>query len=169
MSILIRQADQQDKETLTALEAVLQSRSEPDYAERLFASQAAGDRTILMAFDGSVPTGYAVLNWKPVYSLFARFGMPELQDLNVLPDYRCQGIGHALVDACENLARKRECVQIGLAVGLTSSYGAAQRLYGRLGYIPDGNGITYDRQAVTAGEMRAIDDNLCLMMVKSLD
>ena len=49
-----------------------------------------------------------------------------------------------------------------------SGFGAAQRLYCKLGYIPDGNGVTYDREAVRAGDMRAVDDLLCLMMVKAL-
>lgn len=168
MSIQIRQAKPEDSDILSGLEAVLQSRPETDYVSRLLASQIAGERAVLLALDGLEATGYVVLNWKPAYNLFARFGMPEIQDLNVLPDSRCQGIGHALVTACESLAREKDCAQMGLAVGLTSSYGSAQRLYTRMGYIPDGYGITYDRQPVTPGELRAIDDLLCLMMVKDL-
>ena len=57
---------------------------------------------------------------------------------------------------------------MGLAVGLHRSYGAAQRLYARLGYMPDGYGVTYDREAVVPGDFRAVDDELCLMMVKTL-
>lgn len=109
-----------------------------------------------------------VLNPAPSYALFSRLGIPELQDLNVLSGDRERGVGAALVAACEDLARGRGATQIGLAVGLTKSYGAAQRLYARMGYRPDGYGITYDRQTVTAGELRPADDNLCLMMVRDL-
>jgi GNAT superfamily N-acetyltransferase len=110
-----------------------------------------------------------VLNPAPDYSLFARLGIPELQDLNVLPEYRGRGIGAALVAACEDGARARGATEIGLAVGLGKSYGPAQRLYVRLGYMPDGNGITYDRITVTQGDVRPVDDHLCLMMVKTLN
>ena len=57
---------------------------------------------------------------------------------------------------------------MGISVALGASYGPAQRLYATLGYMPDGNGVTYDRMAVGFGEMRPVDDDLCLMMVKDL-
>ena len=37
-----------------------------------------------------------------------------------------------------------------------------------LGYVPDGSGATYDRLTVAGGEIRPVDDNLCLMMIKAL-
>jgi hypothetical protein len=57
---------------------------------------------------------------------------------------------------------------MGIGVGLHRAFGAAQRLYIRLGYIPDGNGITYDRLQIAPGEFRPVDDDLCLIMVKEL-
>jgi hypothetical protein len=57
---------------------------------------------------------------------------------------------------------------MGIGVGMPTSYGPAQRLYVKLGYIPDGNGINYDRQSIAFGEFRPVDDDLCLMMVKAL-
>jgi len=51
---------------------------------------------------------------------------------------------------------------------MDSSYGAAQQLYVRRGYIPDGNGLTYDRQTIQRGAFHPIDDDVSLMLIKSL-
>lgn len=159
-----RVADAKDADTLKALESVLQSRAESDFVDRLLQS----GRSVVLGFVDGRAAGYAVVNWAPVYNLFARLNMPELQDLNVLPDDRGQGLGRAIVTACEELARQRGHTQMGLAVGLTRPYGPAQRLYVRMGYVPDGYGVTYDREPVVAGQVCAVDDDLCLMMVRDL-
>lgn len=57
---------------------------------------------------------------------------------------------------------------MGIAFGLHSSYGAAQRLYIKLGYIPDGQGATYDRKQIAYGDFKPVDDDLCLMLMKAL-
>ena len=57
---------------------------------------------------------------------------------------------------------------VGIGVGLFSDYGAAQRLYILRGYVPDGNGITYQGQFVKYGDEVVVDDDLVLHMVKSL-
>lgn len=159
-----RLAGTDDAETLKALESVLQSRSEPDYVEKLLHS----GRSVVLGFMDGRAAGYAAVNWTPAYNLFVRLNIPELQDLNVLPDDRGQGLGQAIVSACEDLARQRGHAQLGLAVGLTRAYGAAQRLYVRMGYEPDGLGVTFDRESVRAGQVCAVDDNLCLMMLREL-
>ena len=53
-------------------------------------------------------------------------------------------------------------------MGLHSSYGAAQRLYIRMGYVPDGAGVFYDNEPVGFGKMRPLDDNYTLKMTKAL-
>lgn len=112
--------------------------------------------------------GYAVVNMQPKYGYYKAHKMPEIQDLNVRPDARRQGIGEAVVRACEAFAQGKGYAHMGIAVGLTRSYGAAQRLYIRLGYRPDGMGVTYDRKTVGQGEIRPIDDALSLMLLKGL-
>ena len=68
----------------------------------------------------------------------------------------------------ENIVSAAGYQRIGISVGVTAKYGAAQRIYAKMGYIPDGHGVTYDRESIKSGEFRPIDDNLCLMMVKEL-
>ena len=168
MEIVTKIATPDDRDHIRALESILQSRTEFNFVDLLFKSMAAGERSIIIGFIDDRAAGYVVLNWMPTYNIFARLNIPELQDLNVLADDRRHGLGAALVTACENLARARKCSEIGLAVGLTQNYGAAQRLYVRMGYMPDGQGISYDRQNVKPGDKHLVDDDLCLMMVKSL-
>ncbi len=141
---------------------------EADYARKCFDEQQADRRLVFMAFSGNAPSGFIHLLWNPVYAPFRRLGMPEIQDLAVIPSARRQGIGRALVAACETAARSRGKTDIGLGVGLFSSYGAAQRLYVALGYVPDGCGVVYDNLPVRGGELRAVDDLLVLKMIKSL-
>ena len=126
------------------------------------------DCLILIAKIKQKNVGFGILNFEPKYRLYQKLGIPEIQDLNVLLDYREQGIGTKLIEAFENIARDQGAQQIGISVGLTADYGPAQRLYAKLGYIPDGQGVTHDRNAVEKGSNYDIDDNLCLMMMKAL-
>jgi len=128
----------------------------------------ADGRTVLVASPDGGDCGFAMMDFKPAYSLFKRLGIPEIVDLFVDPRSRQQGIATALLNACERVAFEKGCARIGLAVGLSSSAGAAQRLYIKCGYMPDGFGVTYDREPVAAMEIRPIDDKLCLMLVKDL-
>ena len=118
--------------------------------------------------DAGHDCGIVVINFASTYPLFRRLNIPEIQDLNVISDARGQGVAAALVQAAEDIARERGHTQMGIGVGLTASYGPAQRLYAKLGYLPDGAGISYDGSPVRAGDMRAMDDQLCLFMVKDL-
>lgn len=125
-------------------------------------------RTLLLAHMGEALAGYALHNRAPKYRPFARLGIPEVQDLSTHPDHRRRGVASALLDHCEALARAQGCAHIGISVGLAASYGPAQILYARRGYVPDGLGLTYDRAAVPFAALRPADDNLCLMLTKNL-
>lgn len=140
------------------------------YFQRCYERHDMEELEIIIAWDESCgkATGYALLNWQPKYALFKRNNIPEIQDLNVISLYRRQGIGRAIIEFCEKRAAGKGYEEMGIGVGLDSSFGVAQRLYVALGYIPDGSGISYDRKQVAAGEFRPIDENLCLMMSKVL-
>lgn len=124
--------------------------------------------TILIASSDGEDCGFCLLNFDPRYSLYKRLNIPEIQDLNVLSNYRRKGVATSIIKWCEGLARAKGCDQIGIAVGLFKDYGPAQILYAKMGYIPDGNGITCDRQGVTPYTSYLIDDDLSLMLVKQL-
>ena len=81
----------------------------------------------------------------------------------MLPDFRNQGIGNALLDAIESTA----CEGSGIA-GLYRDYGAAQRIYVRRGYLPDGQGVMYANKRVTSGDTIRIDDDATLMFTRTI-
>ncbi len=166
----ICQCDESEKAVLDGLIERLGYHKDPDYFARCLAEQAAGKRLVLLIRDAADdrPVGYGMLNWYPQYALYKRLEIPEIQDINVLPDDRRRGAATALIKHCEGVARGKGCAHIGISVGLYPDYGAAQRLYVRLGYLPDGHGVAYDRETVRPGEVRPVDDDLCLMMIKAL-
>jgi GNAT superfamily N-acetyltransferase len=164
----IRQAGQADLAQLASVAAGNGASKAHDYFEICLREQLDGKRVVHIVWADETPAGYGMLNFNPRYALYRRLGIPEIQDLNVLPVFRRQGMAGALIDGFENLARARNHEDIGISVGLYADYGAAQRLYIKKGYVPDGYGVTYDRAPVSAGEIRPIDDDLCLMLVKAL-
>ena len=105
------------------------------------------------------------LLWVSDYRPFADRQIPEISDLNVLPQHRRQGIGNALLDRVESAASARSRV-VGLGVGLYSDYGAAQRIYVRRGHLPDGRGIMDRNQPVAPGATIRIDDEAALMLTR---
>jgi len=130
--------------------------------------QQEGAIDFIMAHLDNEVAGFCILNWQPKYAPFKNESMPEIQDLNVLSAVRRQGIGREVIEFCENQARANKHQKMGIGVGLDSSFGAAQRLYVKMGYVPDGAGVNYDRKQIAAGEFRPIDENLCIMMSKVL-
>ena len=134
---------------------------------RYLADQEAGSRSCLIATIGTDFCGYLTVNWKPNYSSFAEAGIPEIQDLNVLPAFRRRGIASLLLDQAEARILSHATVA-GIGVGLHPGYNEAQRLYVRRGYIPDGRGVTYRNEYVREGMEVTLDDDLLLHLTKNL-
>ncbi len=57
---------------------------------------------------------------------------------------------------------------MGIGFGLYADYGAAQRLYVQMGYVPDGHGLTWNNEPARAGDMVRVDDDLVLWLRKPL-
>ena len=127
--------------------------------------QQKNQREIWIALEGENPIGYVTLKWHSDYKVFQDKNIPEINDLNVLPNYRKRGIGSQLLEIAEKAAFEKSDM-VGLGVGLYADYGAAQQLYIRKGYVPDANGITYKNRSVTPGEKVVVDDELLLWLVK---
>ncbi len=161
--ISIREATKADISLLYDLYHALEKKDD-GYFETAFEN----DVIVLVAEHDGEEAGFCLLNFSPRYSLYRRLNIPEIQDLNVLIAHRRKGAASALIKYCEGLARSKNCENIGISVGLTKDYGAAQILYARLGYIPDGNGVTHNREGVHKGQPYPLDDDMALMMVKPL-
>ena len=105
--------------------------------------------------------------WESDYPPFRDAGIPEIVDFNVLIKHQRLGIGTALLDEAERRIAVRSPVA-GIGVGLTADYGAAQVLYVRRGYIPDGRGMTQAGRAIRNGEQITVDDDLAIYFTKRL-
>lgn len=158
----IRRAGADDAGLLSDLYTHFADRS-PVYFQRCLNE---GYPIFIASIDGA-DAGFAIVNTASRYNAFMRLNIPEIQDVNVLPDYRQRGIASALITACEDEARAMGYTDIGIAVGLNHAYGPAQRLYTKLGYLPDGAGVMYNHAAPEAQERYPLDDDLCLMLVKA--
>ena len=127
-----------------------------------------GLRVVLLAFDGPHPVAYGSLRWRSQHPAFAAGNIPEIHDLLVAEGHRRRGIASEMIAAFEDRARERGRKTIGLGVGLYADYGSAQRLYARLGYAPDGRGITYRNLPIVSGATVRVDDDLVLWLTKAL-
>ena len=133
--------------------------------ERYLAEQEPGERVTVVARWDGIFVGYLNVLWCSDYVPFLEATIPEIADFNVLPDWRKRGIGTTLMDEAERVISERSLVA-GIGVGMTADYGAAQRLYVKRGYIPDGRGLTYDGKTLEHGESTINDDGLVLYFTK---
>ncbi|MEI6286802.1 MAG: GNAT family N-acetyltransferase [Bacillota bacterium] len=131
------------------------------------AEQQCNQRLVWIVRVDGVFAGYVTLCRHSHYPPFLSAGIPEIKDLNVLPQYRNNGIAMRLMDEAENAARAYSDT-VGIGVGMYPDYGAAQRLYVKRGYVPDGRGLCYDYRQLQPGEPTINDDNLVLMLTKKL-
>jgi GNAT superfamily N-acetyltransferase len=135
--------------------------------EQYLDGQEQDKRICLVAFFDSEFAGCVTLKWQSDYKFFADDIIPEISDLNVLPNFRNKGVGSELIAKCEKYAAERSNI-VGIGVGLYPDYGSAQRLYIKRGYIPGGHGATYNYKYVTPGKEYLLDDDLVLWLTKKL-
>jgi GNAT superfamily N-acetyltransferase len=138
-----------------------------DYYLNCLKENLEGKRITLMAFYEGVLAGCCHLLYTSGYPLFERENIPEINDLNVFPEFRRKKIASKIFDELERIASKNSN-KIGIGVGLYKDYGNAQIMYNKRGYIMDGNGITYKNTQVIPGQSVIIDDELLIYLIKKL-
>ena len=136
--------------------------------ERYYTEQQTNIRTVCIAKIGDEFIGYGSLLNNTEYPEFKNFGIPEINDVWISAEYRGNGFGKRLVQYLEAIALKENHKQVGIGVGLYKDYGFAQKLYVRMGYVLDGNGVTYKYQPVTPGDSYPVDDDLIIWFKKDL-
>ena len=135
--------------------------------ERYLAQQDLDVRDVYVAFVEGEFAGYLTICWESSYEPFFVKSIPEIVDFNVLPKFRRMGIGTQLMNRAEREIAKVSSVA-GIGVGMTSDYGAAQKLYVLRGYIPDGLGLHWRDHHVHYHEDIVVDDELALFLTKEL-
>src|SRR5205085_8249972 len=103
--------------------------------------------TYLVAWDSDEPVGHAFVAWRGT-----KLGVPEIQDVWVLPERRRSGVATALTVAAEDAARARGAERISLSVGIRNA--AARALYVGLGF--EDAGLAPERVAGTLN-LRRLD------------
>lgn len=166
LDVRIRSLRTQDVEPIAAAFAAIGWNKPGSQYRRYLSEQERGRRAVLVAFVDNVFAGYLTVVWQSDYPPFRSENIPEIQDFNVLPRFRRKGIGTRLMDAAEQMVAQRSPV-IGVGVGMTTDYGAAQRLYVLRGYVPDGRGLVSDNHFLRYGEQVTVDDGLVLHFTKT--
>lgn len=146
----------------TTYEAILQN------WKQYFKEQQQHIRTVCVIVKKNEFLGYGSLLRISDYPYFKDNGIPEINAVWIAEKSRRQGLGKMLITQLEDLARQEGYKTIGIGVGLYKDYGSAQKLYFQLGYVPDGNGITYKCKAVVPGEKYPVDDDLIFWLTKAL-
>lgn len=164
--IVVRDLCEADVEPIVAGEIAQGWHATRDKYDMRLRDAAEGRCIALCAvFEGN-PAGYINLYFQ-AYAPYDTTGWPEIVDFGVLEKHRRNGIGTALMDAAETLAAARSDT-VCLGVGLHNGYGAAQRMYVKRGYIPDGTGVWYQGKNLGQYAPCVNDDDLNLYFSKKL-
>lgn len=118
--------------------------------------------TLVAVYNGLV-SGYVSVYYK--YEDVDGTFYPGIVDFSVLEKCRNRGIGKILMDTAEEIAFKFGN-RIYLGVGLCESYGSAQRMYIKRGYIPNGKGAYYDGKIAERGKVYPNDDSFYIKLYK---
>ena len=140
--------------------------SREEILTRYFKEQESGEREVLVAEVESAVAGYVTILPSAKHGPFAEV-YPELSDFNVFEPFRNQGIGNQLLEEAEKRV-KLVSIKVSLGVGLHSGYGAAQRLYIKRGYIPDGTGVWYQNHQPAMNAVCEDIGELVLYLSKNL-
>lgn len=165
--IVIRDMISQDAQIITDEEIAQGWSATVDKYEMRLGDQANGRAVSMVAeYEGKV-AGYINVYSNSEWGPFAHQGYPEIVDFGVLEKYRKKGIGSKLMDAAERVAAEYADM-VYLGVGLYSSYGSAQRMYVKRGYIPDGSGVWYGEKVCEPYAQCYNDDDLVLYFSKRI-
>ena len=139
-----------------------------EYYRMRMREQAEGKCIALTAEYKGHPAGAVYVYLTVHEDPFKGKGWPMIVDFSVLKKYQRKGIGGRMMDAAEQIAGQYADT-VCLGVGLCDSYGSAQRMYVKRGYIPDGSGVWYqDKQCVQYETVCTVDDDLVLYLYKKI-
>jgi GNAT superfamily N-acetyltransferase len=165
-NIIIRNLEQSD---ICDLSTMVERNREAyeKYFIRCLAENESGERITFVALYNGVIAGYVNVLYHSQYPYFLQKNIPEINDLYVASQFRKIGIGRTLISECEKYA-SGTYEYIGLGVGLYIGYASAQRLYVKMGYIPDGQGLMYQNKEVLPGRNVFVDDDLLHYLYKRI-
>ncbi len=132
-----------------------------------YQEQQEGLRKVFVAETDGHAAGYATLLSQDDSGPFKDKHIPVIKDFNVLEKYQRKGVGTAILDAIERYVKAYSSM-ICLGVGLHYGYGAAQRMYVKRGYVPDGSGVWFNGERLEQYAPCENNDDLILYLSKQL-
>lgn len=166
--LLIRDMEEADAQIFNDEYTAQGWHPEIDYYLMRIREAAEGKCIAMTAVYQGNPAGSLYLYFDAKEGPFKGKGYPLIVDFGVLQKYQRKGVGARLMDAAEHIASQHADV-VCLGVGLSREYGAAQRIYAKRGYVPDGSGVWYqDKPCVQYETVCTVDDDLVLYLSKDL-
>lgn len=131
-----------------------------------FEQKKLGIRDVIIAYYQNQIAGYLTIVWESNYEDFKEQMIPEIKDIKILKGFREKGVATRLMNEAEERVRlvAKFCAA---GVSLAEEYEAAQCLYAKRGYVPDGKGVFYMDPDILDDQLE-VDDNQGLMMIKEL-
>ncbi|WP_010275444.1 GNAT family N-acetyltransferase [Paenibacillus senegalensis] len=138
-----------------------------EYFRKCLDENLAASRITLLTYYEKELAGCCHLLFQSDYSFFRDQKIPEINDLNVFPEFRRKRVASTIFDELEAIV-SASSRYIGVGVGLYKDYGNAQKMYTSRGYVMDGNGMTYKNVQVEPGRSVMVDDELIIYLIKDL-
>src|SRR5579862_4513084 len=132
-----------------------------------FQEHENGASTTLLGYEAGRLVGIVTIRWNSRYSPFRERGIPLIQNIEIRYEDRGRGIGGLMLERTEREIARRSRLA-GMCVGIFDSYGPAQRLYIKRGFVPDGRGVCHPVEPLKEGEIVTIDHDLLLWLVKDV-
>ena len=132
-----------------------------------FADHENDGGTTFLAHHQDQIAGFVTIRWQSENPHFKAQNIPLIHHLDVFEPFKRQGLGNRLLAPAETCIAQR-ATHAGITVGVFNSYGPAQRLYAKRGYIPDGRGVCKGDTPLQLGEVHQIDHNLIMWLTKDL-
>jgi len=135
--------------------------------EHAFTEHENGPSTGILGYQAGRLIGLVIIRWEAHYPPFRAQGIPLIQHIEIRYEERGRGLGGAMLARAEQEIAQRSAIA-GLCVGIFDSYGPAQRLYARRGFVPDGRGVCQGHRPLTQGERVVVHHDLLLWLVKDV-
>ena len=165
---IVLRALQKDDCVKISMEFKAQGWNKPESQfSKYYQSQTEGKRDVILAEVHGAFAGYLTIKWKSDYLPFKDNEIPEIADFNVLKKFQRRGIGTKLMDEAEYRIMQVSRYA-GIGFGVYQDYGAAQILYVKRNYIPDGNGLVKNSKPIHYGEEIVVDDSIIMYLTKKL-
>jgi GNAT superfamily N-acetyltransferase len=132
-----------------------------------FQDHEDGSSTTILGYEDGRLVGIVTIRWNCKYPPFRDQNIPLIQNIEIRWEDRGRGIGGLMLEQAEKEIAQRSPTA-GICVGIHDDYGAAQRLYAKRGYIPDGRGVCLGHEPLKHGQTITVDHDLLLWLTKDV-